>query len=118
MMYCLFPYNVAKFPAAFNMSAFPSLVDAVSNHVKPYWPAEATTASDSEEPGGADRLRVETKVNVELHPENKLNHISERERETPPERDNQTPGNARDTALASQSHNNSNHQPEARKGKS
>ncbi|XP_074482164.1 cadherin EGF LAG seven-pass G-type receptor 1 isoform X2 [Sebastes fasciatus] len=109
-------WNNERQPVTSTPKAFPSLVDAVSNHVKPYWPAEATTASDSEEPGGADRLRVETKVNVELHPENKLNHISERERETPPERDNQTPGNARDTALASQSHNNSNHQPEARKG--
>ncbi|KAK6303053.1 hypothetical protein J4Q44_G00274080 [Coregonus suidteri] len=49
-------------------------VEAVSNHVKPYWPKEATTASDSEDPGGAERLRVETKVNVELHQENKLNH--------------------------------------------
>uniref|UniRef100_A0AAQ5ZGN2 Cadherin EGF LAG seven-pass G-type receptor 1 n=1 Tax=Amphiprion ocellaris TaxID=80972 RepID=A0AAQ5ZGN2_AMPOC len=66
--------------------------DSVANHVKPYWPTEATTASDSEDPGGAERLRVETKVNVELHPENKLNHVGERERE----------------AL--------NHQPEQRKG--
>ena len=99
------------------MSPSPPLVDAVSNHVKPYWPAEATTASDSEDPGGADRLRVETKVNVELHPENKLNHIGERERENIPERDKQTPGNARDATPASQPHSNSNHQPEQRKGK-
>uniref|UniRef100_A0A3Q1I1N8 Cadherin EGF LAG seven-pass G-type receptor 1a n=1 Tax=Anabas testudineus TaxID=64144 RepID=A0A3Q1I1N8_ANATE len=49
-------------------------VESVSNHVKPYWPTEATTASDSEDPGGAERLRVETKVNVELHPENKDNN--------------------------------------------
>uniref|UniRef100_G3Q5I8 Cadherin EGF LAG seven-pass G-type receptor 1a n=1 Tax=Gasterosteus aculeatus aculeatus TaxID=481459 RepID=G3Q5I8_GASAC len=75
---------------------------SVSNHVKPYWPTEATTASDSEDPGGAERLRVETKVNVELHPENKLNHVGERERETLPERDKQTAGNARDAAPASQ----------------
>uniref|UniRef100_A0A7N8YA50 Cadherin EGF LAG seven-pass G-type receptor 1a n=1 Tax=Mastacembelus armatus TaxID=205130 RepID=A0A7N8YA50_9TELE len=52
------------------------MIDSVSNHVKPYWPTETTTASDSEDPGVADRLRVETKVNVELHPENKLNHIA------------------------------------------
>ncbi|KAE8281528.1 Cadherin EGF LAG seven-pass G-type receptor 1 Cadherin family member 9 Flamingo-like protein 2 [Larimichthys crocea] len=91
-------------------------VDSVSNHVKPYWPTEATTASDSEDPGGAERLRVETKVNVELHPENKLNHIGERERETLQERDRQTPGNARDTATPSQPNSNSNHQPEQRKG--
>uniref|UniRef100_A0A671YRR0 Cadherin EGF LAG seven-pass G-type receptor 1 n=1 Tax=Sparus aurata TaxID=8175 RepID=A0A671YRR0_SPAAU len=91
-------------------------VDSVSNHVRPYWPAEATTASDSEDPGGADKLRVETKVNVELHTENKLNHVGEREREAAQERDKQTPGNARDTATPSQPNSNSNHQPEQRKG--
>ncbi|XP_056280684.1 cadherin EGF LAG seven-pass G-type receptor 1 isoform X6 [Pseudoliparis swirei] len=91
-------------------------VDSVSNHVKPYWPAEATTASDSEDPGGAERLRVETKVNVELHPENKLNHVGDRERETFPERDTQPAGNARDAAPSSQPHGNSNQQPEQRKG--
>ena len=92
-------------------------MDAVSNHVRPYWPAEATTASDSEDPGGTDKLRVETKVNVELHTENKLNHVGEREREAAQERDKQTPGNARDTASPSQPNSNSNHQPEQRKGK-
>uniref|UniRef100_A0A8C9VE66 Cadherin EGF LAG seven-pass G-type receptor 1 n=1 Tax=Scleropages formosus TaxID=113540 RepID=A0A8C9VE66_SCLFO len=51
--------------------------DAASNHMKPYWPVEAATASDSEDPGGAERLRVETRVSVELHPENKLNHLEE-----------------------------------------
>uniref|UniRef100_A0A665WXR0 Cadherin EGF LAG seven-pass G-type receptor 1 n=1 Tax=Echeneis naucrates TaxID=173247 RepID=A0A665WXR0_ECHNA len=79
---------------------------SVPNHMKPYWPTEATTASDSEDPGGAERLRVETKVNVELHPENKLNH----------ERDRQTPSNAKDTAPPGQPNSNSNHQPEQRKG--
>lgn len=98
------------------MSLYPPLVESVSNHVKPYWPTEATTASDSEDPGGAERLRVETKVNVELHPENKLNHVGERERETLPERDKQTAGNARDAAPASQPQGNSNHQPEQRRG--
>uniref|UniRef100_A0A3Q1F1Z1 Cadherin EGF LAG seven-pass G-type receptor 1 n=1 Tax=Acanthochromis polyacanthus TaxID=80966 RepID=A0A3Q1F1Z1_9TELE len=73
--------------------------DSVANHVKRYWPTEATTASDSEDPGGAERLRVETKVNVELHPENKLNHTS---------------SNAKESAPAGQP--NSNHQPEQRKG--
>lgn len=94
---------------------FLRLVDSVSNHVKPYWPTEATTASDSEDPGGPERLRVETKVNVELHPENKLNHTGEREREQ--ERDKQVAGNARDTASPNQPNSNSNHQPEQRKGK-
>ncbi|XP_034530111.1 cadherin EGF LAG seven-pass G-type receptor 1 [Notolabrus celidotus] len=91
-------------------------VESVSNHVKPYWPTEATTASDSEEPGGAERLRVETKVNVELHQENKLNHTGDRDKETLQERDKQTPGNARDVAPTSMSNSNSNHQPEQRKG--
>lgn len=96
---------------------FSTLVDAVANHVKPYWPAEATTASDSEDLGGAERLRVETKVNVELHQENKLNHIGERERDAQQERDKQTCGSARDTAPPNQHNSSSNHQPEQRKGK-
>lgn len=96
---------------------FPVLVDSVSNHVKPYWPAEATTASDSEDLGGAERLRVETKVNVELHQENKLNHTGERERDTQQEREKPTPGNGRDTAPPNQQNSHSNHQPEQRKGR-
>ncbi|KAF6730891.1 Cadherin EGF LAG seven-pass G-type receptor 1 [Oryzias melastigma] len=90
--------------------------DSGSNHVKTYWPTEATTASDSEELGGPDKLRVETKVNVELHPENKLNHVGERERETLLERAKQTPTNPKDTAPVNQPNSNSNHQPEQRKG--
>ncbi|XP_035281502.1 cadherin EGF LAG seven-pass G-type receptor 1-like isoform X1 [Anguilla anguilla] len=82
-------------------------VDTVSNHVKPYWPVEATTASDSEDLGGAERLRVETKVNVELHPENKLNHIGE-----PPPPDKDPPANEG----APPNHPNSNHHAEQRKG--
>ncbi|KAI4886088.1 hypothetical protein NFI96_021834, partial [Prochilodus magdalenae] len=83
-----------------------SYMETVTNHVKPYWPTEATTASESEEAGGAERLRVETKVNVELHQENKLNHIGE------PPQDKDPP--ARDGAPPSMP--NSNHQPEQRKG--
>ncbi|CAN9508289.1 unnamed protein product [Ophioblennius macclurei] len=86
--------------------------DAGANHVKPYWPTEATTASDSEDPGGAERLRVETKVNVELHPENKLNHVGDKEREAV----QQTPSNAKDTPPPGPPNSNSNHQPEQRKG--
>ncbi|XP_078727412.1 cadherin EGF LAG seven-pass G-type receptor 2-like isoform X2 [Lampetra fluviatilis] len=42
--------------------------------VKPYWPGEfVTTASESEGPAGGggtgERLRIETKVNIEPHPE-------------------------------------------------
>ncbi|XP_046729152.1 cadherin EGF LAG seven-pass G-type receptor 1 isoform X2 [Silurus meridionalis] len=81
-------------------------VDSVSNHMKPYWPAEATTASDSEEAAGAERLRVETKVNVELHQENKLNHIGE----PPQDKDS----SSKDGGTPNQT--NSNHQPEQRKG--
>lgn len=95
---------------------FPS-VESVANHVKPYWPAEATTASDSEDFSGAERLRVETKVNVELHQENKLNHTGERERDGQQERDKQTSGGARETAPPNQHNSISNHQPEQRKGK-
>uniref|UniRef100_A0A8C7MDH3 Cadherin EGF LAG seven-pass G-type receptor 1 n=1 Tax=Oncorhynchus kisutch TaxID=8019 RepID=A0A8C7MDH3_ONCKI len=61
----------------------------VSNHVRPHWPKEAMTVSDSEDPGGAERLRVETKVNVELHQENKHNHVGERG-ETPQDRETPT----------------------------
>uniref|UniRef100_A0A673CDG7 Cadherin EGF LAG seven-pass G-type receptor 1a n=1 Tax=Sphaeramia orbicularis TaxID=375764 RepID=A0A673CDG7_9TELE len=104
---CLCAYCVFFFPAA---------VDSMSNHVKPYWPTEATTASDSEDPGGAERLRVETKVNVELHPEHKLNHTGEKDRDTLPQRDKETPSNAKDTAPPSLPNSNSNHQPEQRKG--
>lgn len=101
----------------FAFNTFSTLVDAVANHVKPYWPAEATTASDSEDLGGAERLRVETKVNVELHQENKLNHTGERERDAQQERDKQTSGSARDTAPPNQHNSNSSHPPEQRKGK-
>lgn len=85
---------------------FYKTVDPVSNHMKPYWPGEATTASDSEEAGGAERLRVETKVNVELHQENKLNCIGE----PPQDKDS----SSKDGGTTNQT--NSNHQPEQRKG--
>ncbi|XP_066504962.1 cadherin EGF LAG seven-pass G-type receptor 1 [Hoplias malabaricus] len=49
-------------------------VDAVSNHMKPYWPVELPTASESEGTGGPEKLKVETKANVELHEANKLSH--------------------------------------------
>lgn len=47
-------------------------VDAVSNHVMPYWPVEPPTASESEGTGGPEKLRVETKANVELDKADKL----------------------------------------------
>ncbi|KAJ8374025.1 hypothetical protein SKAU_G00046050 [Synaphobranchus kaupii] len=82
-------------------------VDAVPNHVKPYWPMGTTTCSDSEELGGADELRVETKVKVELHPENKLNHNGD-----PPPPDKEPP----DQQVAPPGQSNSKHKPEHRKG--
>ncbi|KAG8142793.1 hypothetical protein E2320_005991, partial [Naja naja] len=52
-------------------------VDTMPNHVKPYWPSEGIDASDEEEPNAKPKLKVETKVNVELHQENQVNHSSE-----------------------------------------
>ncbi|XP_031438509.1 cadherin EGF LAG seven-pass G-type receptor 1 isoform X2 [Clupea harengus] len=89
-------------------------VDTVANHVKPYWPTEATTASDSEDLCMAERLRVETKVNVELHPENKLNHTVEAPQEKEPTaREINTPT---PTPTPTPTQSNSNNQPEHRKG--
>ncbi|XP_026094789.1 cadherin EGF LAG seven-pass G-type receptor 1-like [Carassius auratus] len=48
--------------------------DAISGQGKQYRPEEPATASESEDPGGPEKLRVKTKVNVELHQGNKLNH--------------------------------------------
>ncbi|XP_004775523.2 cadherin EGF LAG seven-pass G-type receptor 1 isoform X1 [Mustela putorius furo] len=42
-------------------------VDAVANHIPAGWPSESPAGSDSEEPGNQPRLKVETKVSVELH---------------------------------------------------
>ncbi|XP_061523757.1 cadherin EGF LAG seven-pass G-type receptor 1 isoform X2 [Phycodurus eques] len=90
-------------------------VDSVSNHVTPYWPTDAATASDSEDPGAPERLRVETKVNVELHPESKINHIAVGDGEAPQDRDKQATGQAKE-AMTPTGQTNSNHQPEQRKG--
>lgn len=89
-------------------------MDSVSNHVKPYWPTEATTASDSEDPGAPERLRVETKVNVELHTENKLNHVGD----VGDVIERPVVGNSRDTASPNQTVANHHHhqQLEQRKG--
>lgn len=89
-------------------------MDSLSNHVKPYWPTEATTASDSEDPGGPERLRVETKVNVELHAENKLNHTGDREKDPQPQRERPAVGDT--TATPNQTVGNHQQQPEQRKG--
>ncbi|CDQ84091.1 unnamed protein product [Oncorhynchus mykiss] len=90
-------------------------VEAVSNHVRPHWPKEAMTASDSEDPGGAERLRVETKVNVELHQENKHNHVGERG-ETPQGRETPTRENGPLSLPSNGPPSLGTHQPEPKKG--
>nr|XP_006004060.2 PREDICTED: cadherin EGF LAG seven-pass G-type receptor 1 [Latimeria chalumnae] len=97
------PKNNEKLP----MHSTPK-AESVPNHVKPYWPTECTTASDSEDPGGSEKLKVETKVNVELHQENKLNHIGE----LPQDKENNV--QQKDNTAAPQQNN---HPPEQRKAK-
>ncbi|XP_053834437.1 cadherin EGF LAG seven-pass G-type receptor 1 isoform X3 [Vidua macroura] len=82
-------------------------VDTLPNHVKPYWPTECVTASDGEDPGRKQKLKVETKVNVELHRENQVNHSNE----APQDKENE--GQQKENRpLAHQN----NQQPEQRKG--
>ncbi|XP_044136159.1 cadherin EGF LAG seven-pass G-type receptor 1 isoform X1 [Bufo gargarizans] len=82
-------------------------VDSVPNHVKPYWPADCVTASDSEDQEGKCKLKVETKVNVELHNENKVNHCGD----APHDKENEAQN--KDGKLIN---NHNNQQPELRKG--
>ncbi|KAJ7422124.1 hypothetical protein WISP_39467 [Willisornis vidua] len=82
-------------------------VDTLPNHVKPYWPTECVTASDGEDPSGKQKLKVETKVNVELHRENQVNHSNE----APQDKENE--GQQKENRPLS--HQN-NQQPEQRKG--
>ncbi|KAM9230327.1 cadherin EGF LAG seven-pass G-type receptor 1 isoform 1-T1 [Dugong dugon] len=42
-------------------------VDAAANHIAADWPDRSLAGSDGEEPGEKPRLKVETKVSVELH---------------------------------------------------
>ncbi|XP_034499585.1 cadherin EGF LAG seven-pass G-type receptor 1, partial [Ailuropoda melanoleuca] len=53
-------------------------VDTVANHIPAGWPNDSLAGSDSEEPGDKPRLKVETKVSVELHLDEQGNHCSER----------------------------------------
>ncbi|KAM9311041.1 cadherin EGF LAG seven-pass G-type receptor 1 [Gastrophryne carolinensis] len=82
-------------------------VNSLANHVEPYWPADCMTASDSEDVGGKSTLKVETKVNVELHNENKVNHCGE----TPHDKENEAQNKDGKLLL-----NQNNQQPELRKG--
>ncbi|XP_053751702.1 LOW QUALITY PROTEIN: cadherin EGF LAG seven-pass G-type receptor 1 [Panthera pardus] len=52
-------------------------VDTAANHIPAGWPNESLAGSDSEEPGDKPRLKVETKVSVELHLDEQGNHCSE-----------------------------------------
>ncbi|XP_077066941.1 cadherin EGF LAG seven-pass G-type receptor 1 [Siphateles boraxobius] len=64
-------------------------VDAVSGHGNQYWPVEPPTTSETEDTGGPEKLRVETKVNVELHQGNKLNQNGDvSQSESPPSQPN------------------------------
>lgn len=91
----------------FELVFFCIAVDTLPNHVKPYWPTECVTASDSEDPSGKQKLKVETKVNVELHRENQVNHSNE----APQDKENE--GQQKENRPLS--HQN-NQQPEQRKG--
>ncbi|XP_078305425.1 cadherin EGF LAG seven-pass G-type receptor 1 isoform X1 [Panthera onca] len=51
--------------------------DTAANHIPAGWPNESLAGSDSEEPGDKPRLKVETKVSVELHLDEQGNHCSE-----------------------------------------
>uniref|UniRef100_A0A8D0XLD1 Cadherin EGF LAG seven-pass G-type receptor 1 n=1 Tax=Sus scrofa TaxID=9823 RepID=A0A8D0XLD1_PIG len=53
-------------------------VDAVANHVPAGWPDGSLAGSDSEEPGEQPRLKVETRVSVELHLDEQGHLCSER----------------------------------------
>ncbi|XP_010280712.1 PREDICTED: cadherin EGF LAG seven-pass G-type receptor 1-like, partial [Phaethon lepturus] len=70
-------------------------------------PKECVTASDGEDPSGKQKLKVETKVNVELHRENQVNHSNE----APQDKENE--GQQKENRPLS--HQN-NQQPEQRKG--
>lgn len=50
----------------------------MANHIPAGWPNDSLAGSDSEEPGDKPRLKVETKVSVELHLDEQGNHCSER----------------------------------------
>ncbi|XP_071589956.1 cadherin EGF LAG seven-pass G-type receptor 1 isoform X6 [Heliangelus exortis] len=70
-------------------------------------PKECGMGSDSEDPSSRQKLKVETKVNVELHRENQVNHNSD----VPQDKENE--GQQKENRPLS--HQN-NQQPEQRKG--
>lgn len=61
----------------------------MSSHRKPYCLEEPPTASESEDVAGLEKLRVETKVNVELHQGNKVSQNGDvSQNESPPSQPN------------------------------
>ncbi|XP_066489731.1 cadherin EGF LAG seven-pass G-type receptor 1 [Tiliqua scincoides] len=81
--------------------------ESVPNHLKPHWPSEGVAASDGEEPSAKPALKVETKVNVELHRENQVNHTGE----SPPDQEKE--GQQKENKPLAQQNSQ---QPEQRKG--
>nr|XP_025039040.1 cadherin EGF LAG seven-pass G-type receptor 1 isoform X3 [Pelodiscus sinensis] len=70
-------------------------------------PKECVTTSDGEDPGGKQKLKVETKVSVELHRENQVNHSNEAPQ------DNENEGQQKENKPVQQQNNQL---PEQRKG--
>lgn len=63
--------------------------DAVSSHRKPYRLEEPPTANESEDVAGQEKLRVETKINVELHQGHKVSQNGDvSQNESPPSQPN------------------------------
>ncbi|XP_068955424.1 cadherin EGF LAG seven-pass G-type receptor 1 [Petaurus breviceps papuanus] len=82
--------------------------DSLSNHVKATWPPDGVTGSDAEDARCKPKLKVETKVNVELHQEDQGDDGGQ---DAPSDKEN--PGLPRDNQTAPQT--NPQH-PEQRKG--
>uniref|UniRef100_A0A4X2MBG7 Cadherin EGF LAG seven-pass G-type receptor 1 n=2 Tax=Vombatus ursinus TaxID=29139 RepID=A0A4X2MBG7_VOMUR len=81
--------------------------DSLSNHIKASWPPDGVTGSDGEDTRCKPKLKVETRVNVELHQEDQ----GDDGKDVPSDREN--PGPPRDSQTAPQT----NHQhTEQRKG--
>ncbi|XP_056653588.1 cadherin EGF LAG seven-pass G-type receptor 1 isoform X2 [Monodelphis domestica] len=83
--------------------------DPLSNHIKATWPPDSMTGSDGEDARCKPKLKVETKVNVELHQENQENQDDGRDAPS----DKENPGLPRDNQMTP--HTNHQH-PEQRKG--
>uniref|UniRef100_A0A7N4NZD4 Cadherin EGF LAG seven-pass G-type receptor 1 n=1 Tax=Sarcophilus harrisii TaxID=9305 RepID=A0A7N4NZD4_SARHA len=86
---------------------FGPLADSLSNHIKATWPPDSVTGGEGEDARCKPKLKVETKVNVELHQEDD----GDDSKDLPSDKEN--PGLPRDNQTAPQP----NHQhTEQRKG--